>query len=211
MTRPPFLLLLPLLLAACVSLEEPAPAPDNYVLRPHDGGGAEGASPSGVVVERPQVAPGLGSDRIAVLRDGRHLDHLADARWATPLPEMLQAFFHGALERRYPHLEAEVAPTGVGSLRLEATVWDFQAEYEGGADRPPRLHLAMTLRLRRADSNRTLGRVRVARTARAEANRRTAVVAGLEQLLREAFDQAVIALLAEWREKTGEPGVVGRG
>jgi len=190
--------LLPLLLTACVSLKEPAPAPERYVLHPHQEAAGEAAPSARLVVGQPRVAPGLESDRIVVIRDGRRLDHLADARWAAPLPEVLQAFFHEALERRFPRLEAEAAPGGMGDVRLGATVWAFQAEYAGKADSPPRLRLVMTLRLQRAGNHRTLARMRVARTAPAASNRRTAVVAGLEGLLDEAFAHAVAGLWDQW-------------
>lgn len=199
MTPKRLLVLLPLVLTACVSLKEPAPAPERYVLHPHQAAEEGAAPPARLVVAQPRVPPGLESDRIVVIRDGRRLDHLADARWAAPLPEVLQAFFHEALERRFPRLEAEAAPGGTGDLRLGATVWAFQAEYEGKADSPPRLRLAMTLRLQRAGDHRTLARMRVARTARAASNRRTAVVAGLEGLLDRAFAQAVAGLWDQWR------------
>jgi uncharacterized lipoprotein YmbA len=188
----------PLLLTACVSLTDPAPVPERYVLHSHAEPGEKTAVPARLGIAQPRVPPGLESEHIVVLRNGRRLDHLARARWAAPLPKMLQAFFHEALERRFPRLEADPAPGGMGNLRLGATVWAFQAEYQGEADSPPRLRLAMTLRLYRPGKDRTLARMRVARTAPAASNRRTAVVAGLEGLLDEAFADAVAGLWDQW-------------
>src|SRR5258708_21498566 len=46
---------------------------------------------------RPLAAPGLDSDRIAVVRNGSQLDFYAASRWPAPLPEVLQSLAINAL------------------------------------------------------------------------------------------------------------------
>lgn len=194
-----------LLMAGCMQLGPSAgPVPERYVLPvPEGSAGPAGSAPDALVLERPEVAPGLATDRIAVLRAGRRLDHLAGARWAVPLPELLQAFFRASLAQDFPATAVTAAPGGNGGPRLAAMVWHFQAEYPDGTDRPPRLRVALSLRLEPAGGGPALARQRAEGAVRAAANRRGAIAAGLAELLAETFTRARSGLLAQWRGARG--------
>ena len=177
-----WLVLLAVVLGGCVALERPASSPDRYRLRPP--AVTAGTAPAGIAVARPEAAPGLATDRIAILRGTHRLDHLAGARWAAPLPRLVQGVLHEALEKR-----AGGAPHAGADLRLACRLWDFQAEYAEQPTAPPTLRVAMTCRLERAVDGRPLARATVGQSKTAAANRQGAVVAGLEALLGEVFDR----------------------
>jgi ABC-type uncharacterized transport system auxiliary subunit len=169
-------------LASCVQLPEPGQAPQRYLLEPAAEEGETAAIPTrSLVVARPQMAPYLSGDKIAVVHDGRRLDHFAGARWAAPLPELLRAFWRESLQRRYG-----LTDWGTPDARytLQMVVRNLQAEYQG-ADGPPRLRVTLVAGLRDRRSGELLARSRQSRTAVASADRLDAIVAGLEGLLDE--------------------------
>lgn len=189
-----------LLVAGCVRLPEPEPAPDRYLLEPAEVAAAEQAEAPlpAVAVATPRVAPALGGDAIAVVRDGRRLDHFAGARWAAPLPELLRGFWRESLERRYGLTDWE---GGGAPFRLDFVVRDLQAEYREG-EAPPRLRVTVAAALRQRGTGELVAQSRWTGSARAEADRMAAITAGLEGLLQQASG----VLLDELLVREGAPG-----
>ena len=175
------------LLAGCVSLPEGKELPERYVLRPAPVDGESHASSARVRVAEPRVASGLDSDRIAVLRANRRLDHYAGARWAARLPKLVGDFLSESLERRYG---AMALGSESARFRLVTAVRDFQAEYPVGSEEaPPRVRVRLTAELRDRVRSEVVMRQRIALTTRAEFNRLAPVVTALEGQMRAAADR----------------------
>ncbi|KPV41020.1 hypothetical protein AN478_03550 [Thiohalorhabdus denitrificans] len=203
-------LLIPLLFAGCLSLPEPEEAPALYRLNappPDDRpSGEERAGESAMMaVEVPRVAPGLGTDRIALIRDERRIDYFAGARWVRPLPELLQDFFVESLGHGLPEVQgARSGEVRGAEYRLRVVVRDFQAVYPEGMDGPPRVRVTLEGSLERPEAEAI--RIRRTRDRVAPANRLEAVVGTLEELLADAYG----ALLRSLAEELG-PGAAKEG
>ncbi len=88
-----------LALAGCGGFHSNQPATQVYTLDPvYAQPKSEVASnaPS-LLVPRPQAAPGLDSEHIALRRSAQRLDYYAASRWPAPLPEFLQSLAVEAL------------------------------------------------------------------------------------------------------------------
>lgn len=192
------------LLAGCLSLstQSEEKPPTRYLLNPLPSAPSGEGAPRGrrptVSVELPSMAPGLDTDRIALVREGRRLEYFAGARWATPLPDLLQAFFAESLEHRIPGARAgSPADVSGADYQLRMVVHDFQAEYEGGINTTPDLVVGLAATLSRPGGKRVLAQVRESRRSPAAANRLGSVVQGLEKLLQDAYG----SVLRDLREK----------
>lgn len=186
-------LLAALCLGGCISLPEGEAPPERYVLTPL---GVEGAATvtGRFQVATPAVPASLASDRIALVRGERRLDHFAGARWAAPLPELLRDFLTTSVENR---LGAAAWASGGASARyrLVTAVRDFQAEYPQGAGAAPTVRVSLIAVLWDRSRGEVVLRRRFAEARQAEANSLGAVTAALEALLQQAtaafLDQTV--------------------
>jgi cholesterol transport system auxiliary component len=147
---------------------EPAPAPTPQT---------EGL-PVDLSIGRPDVSPGLDTNRIAVLK-GRQLDFYRAARWGGSTTEVVQTFLVDSLEdqRLFRSVTAEQARVA-GDYVLDIEVRDFQAEYAG--DGPPAVRVKMLGRLIRVSDRELAATVAAEATAPAADNRMHAVAAAFE-------------------------------
>ncbi len=100
---------------------------------------------------RPLAAPGLDTDRIAVLRNVSQLDFYAASRWPAPLPEVLQSLAIHALRAsgHYRAVQSEATAVAADEV-LQLEIRRCQAEYGSGGDVVVHVQLVATLG-RRAD------------------------------------------------------------
>ena len=177
--KPLLALMAALAMTACVSLPEAEAPPQRYTLAPL--AAQESGSDLRVAVAMPEVPAGLASDRIAVLRSGGRMDHLAGARWVAPLPELLKDFLATSVENR---LGATAWGNQPARFRLVTAVRDFQAEYPEGDGRPPAVRVTLVAVLWDQAKGQPVLRRRLSDSRRLDENRLEAVTAGLEGLLK---------------------------
>ncbi len=177
-------------LSACSTgslFDSDTPVPTNYVLAPAPAASeTTNAAPVDISVSRPDLAAGLDSDRIAVLR-GRLLDYYRGVRWGTRAIELIQTLVVDSLEdqklfRSVTPEQARVA----GDYVLDLQVRDFQAEYADGADRPV-VHVALVGRLIRIIDRELVATVSSQAHSEAEEERMSAVTAAFERASHEAI------------------------
>ncbi len=192
------------LCTACVgsALRSDADAPDRYRL---EGPVAEPggiALPLAIAVSRPRSPLSLDTDRIAVTTPGLGFDYLADARWADPAPQMLQALLVNALTRDARFAAVVAAPSRVPTdLMLDVEIGRFEAAY-ANVDAPPTVMVEFGVNLVDVRSGRRLASFRVAATAAAESNRRASVVAAFEQATDQALREAASRIAADATSKS---------
>jgi ABC-type uncharacterized transport system auxiliary subunit len=170
-----------LMLGACVSLPEGQPPPQRYVLAPL-AATAERPAPARIAVAPPRLPAGLASERIAVLRPGGRLDHVAGAQWAAALPDLVHDFLVGSVENR---LGAAAWGAEPARYRLVTALQDFQAEYGSDAQAPPRVRVTLVAELWDAERGRLVLRQRRSASRELAANRVAAITSALQGLLRE--------------------------
>jgi ABC-type uncharacterized transport system auxiliary subunit len=191
-------LLCTLLLPGCFSgLSSRAPVQQRYLLqmpaRPAAAPAAApppAATPAAVTLQvlRPNAAPGLAADGIAVLRPGARLDYYSNACWAADAPSAVQDLLIDALRRagRFAAVEPEGGPYASQYL-LSLDLTHFEARYaDSGA---PTVEVELVASLGRR-SDRSLLRTLTANSSiRAQADRMQAVI--------EAFGQATDDVLGQ--------------
>ncbi|HEX2583767.1 MAG TPA: ABC-type transport auxiliary lipoprotein family protein [Steroidobacteraceae bacterium] len=194
------ILLLALLASACGTselLQSKVAEPQVYVLKPADAGVAQVAFNYQLAVALPTALPGLDTDRIAVLRNGNHLDYYFGARWGGTAPEVTQAFIVALLQSQqgFRNVVAENARIDADYL-LEVSIADFQTEY-AGSDAPV-VHVTVVANLISIKQRKSLPAIRATASVNAKDNRLGAVVdafqSALQQTTTHLSEQLVTAL-----------------
>ena len=205
---PLFALLPPTLLAGCSFFTRSAPLPQIYVL---GAGTAIAADPPADVANLPTLrllwplpAPGLDTERIAVLHPDGRLDYYTGGRWGAPVPEVIA-------ELALATLRASGAWRAVGDPRdvfntdyvLRMAVSRFDADY--GADgAAPTVHVVLQCLLLRRHDGQPVANFDAAGTAAAAANRMGAVVTAFEAAAHSAL-AAVAAQSAQAVQNADRP------
>jgi cholesterol transport system auxiliary component len=181
--------------SACGSLlETDLPPSANYVLAP-----APAAADSGVArshadlsIGRPDLSPGLDTERIAVLK-GRQLDYYRGAQWGGRANEVVQTMLVDSFEdqRLFRSVTAEQSRISSDYV-LDVTVRDFQAEYT--SDAAPTAHVTILGRLVRVTDRQLVDTFAASAQNHASDNRMTAVAA--------AFEAAAQKVALELAQKT---------
>jgi len=144
-----------------------------------------------IVVPKPELPPGLDTERIALYLDqGHRLDYYADARWSARLDELLQNFLIEKVRQRLPG-KIVGTPDLASSARykLAIKVTDFGPVYAGAPDKPPRLDVGMTVTVLAGDMAKT--QFTIKKSAAAADNKLRDVTSGLENVLQSATDEAL--------------------
>lgn len=163
------------------------PVPANYVLAAAPAA-SEPRTPIliDLSVSRPNMAAGLDTDRIAVLK-GRELDYYRRVRWGTRAIELVQSLVVDSLENQKLFRSVTPEQTRVaGDYVLDLQVRAFQAEYTPRAS-DPTIHVALVGRLIRVIDRELVATVQSAMRERAEDNRMSAVAAAFETTAQRAI------------------------
>jgi cholesterol transport system auxiliary component len=175
-------------MAGCTSLlDSELPVPTQYIiapLPPAPNATSSAASQVDISIGRPDVAPGLDTARIAVLR-GRELDYYRGVQWGGNTLEVVQAFLVASLQdqqlfRSVTSEQARVA----GAYMLDSEVRDFQAEYDDG-NSAPSVRVTIIGRLIRIVDRTLVATIPGTASRRAETNRMSAVAAAFEAAAHE--------------------------
>ena len=180
-----------LVLAGCAGFHSDQAATQVYTLEPaftESKPETEGNATRTLQVRRPQAAPGLDTDRIALRRSAQRLDYYAASRWPAPLPDLLQSLAIEALRAsgKFRAVQPDTAAFAADEI-LQIEIRRCQAEYAG--DGPPVVRLQLLATLGHRSDRTVVTSVRAESTVPAAENRMQAVVA--------AFQSAAAAALAE--------------
>lgn len=181
--------------AGCGSfLETKLPVSSSYVLAPAPAGSTGIArSDADLSIGRPDLAPGLDSERIAVLK-GRQLDYYRAAQWGGRTTEVVQTLLVDSFQDQQLFRSVTPEQSRVASdYVLDVSVRDFQAEYaiEGTA---PTARVTILCRLIRVTDRQLVDSYAATAQSRASDNRMTAVAA--------AFEEAAHKVVLELAQKT---------
>jgi cholesterol transport system auxiliary component len=168
------------LCAGCTGslFESDTPVSINYVLAPAKAAGAGAPTQADLAIGRPSVAPGLDTERIAVLK-GRELDYYRAARWGGNTGDVLQSLLVGSLHNQqlFRSVSAEQARVA-GNYLLDVEVRDFQAEYAAGG--APTVRVAVIGRLIRVVDRQLVESIPSSAEQPATEDRMSAVAAAFE-------------------------------
>ncbi|HEY7641838.1 MAG TPA: ABC-type transport auxiliary lipoprotein family protein [Steroidobacteraceae bacterium] len=175
-------------------LETKLPENTNYVLAPAPAASTGvPRSTADLSIGRPDLAPGLDSERIAVLR-GRQLDYYRGAQWGGRMTEVVQTLLVDSFEDQQLFRSVTAEQSRVASQYvLDVSVRDFQAEYtsEGAA---PTAHVTILGRLIRVVDRQLVDTFAATAQSKAADNRLGPVAA--------AFEEAAHKVVLELAQKT---------
>ncbi len=175
--------------SACTGslLETKLPVPTIYVLAaapPNESNTT--ASTVDLAISAPTTAPGLDTDRIAVLKETRRLDYYREAQWGAALPQVAQALIVGSLQNQklFRSVTPEQARVTANYL-FDLEVRDFQAEYASESSAPT-VRVTFIGSLIRIKDRKLAGVFPVTIAVPASDNRLGAVVEAFESAGRQA-------------------------
>lgn len=187
-----------LLLSGCVSeiLESKVDEPQVYVLRTGNVSAATVAYPVQLGIALPAAAPGLDTNRIAVLRNSNLLDYYFGARWGGTAPQVVQAFLIDTLhaQQGFKSVAAEAARIDADYL-LELQLKDFQAEY-AGEDAAPVVRISLGGNLISIKTRKLVASVNSTATVTAVDNRLGAVVTAFQTAMQQVSTEVSTQLAA---------------
>ncbi|MBL8271459.1 ABC-type transport auxiliary lipoprotein family protein [Steroidobacter sp.] len=169
--------------AACSTgslFDSDTPVPTGYVIASAPAGSLSGvqATQVDISIARPDFAPGLDTDRIAVLK-GRQLDYYRGARWGGRTVEVVQSMLVSTLQdqKLFRSVTAEQARVA-SDYMLDIEVRHFESDYARGAI--PEAHVAIIGRLIRIVDRKLVATVTSDARVAATEERMSTVVAAFE-------------------------------
>ena len=187
------------LATGCVSLGGNKPSATESIYTIHasatgpSGPSKQAKGPVTIVVPKPELPPGLNTERIVLYLDqGHRLDYYADAKWSAPLDDLLQDFL---IEKTRQSLPGKVIGTpdlaSSARYKLAVKVTDFGPVYAGAPDKPPRLDVGMTVTVLALPNETAKAQFTIRRSVPASDNNLKDVTSGLENVLQSATDEAL--------------------
>src|SRR5262245_9852513 len=162
-------------------LDSDLPASSTYVLAPAlvAAGSASTVVQADLSIGRPDVAPGLDTDRIAVLK-GRQLDYYRATKWGGSIAEVVQSLLVTSFDnqRLFRSVTSEQARVS-GDYVLDVETRDFQAEYASDAS-APLVRVTLVGRLIRVVDRELVATLAATAQSAANDNRMGAVAAAFE-------------------------------
>ena len=168
-------------------LETKMPVPTVYVLAAAPAvGDATTSSTVDLAISQPTTSPGLDTDRIAILRESRHLDYYREAQWGAVLPRVAQALVVGSLQNQHYFRSVSTEQARVtANYFLDLEVRDFQAEYANESSAPT-IKVTFVGSLIRIKDRKLVAVIPSTVTLAASENRLSSVVEAFENAGRQA-------------------------
>lgn len=204
--------------AACSTrslFDSDVPVPTSYVIASAPAGAISGVPVTQVdlSIGRPDFAPGLDTDRIAVLK-GRQLDYYRRVRWGGRSVEVVQSMLVASIndQQLFRSVTAEQARVATDYM-LDIEVRHFEADYAEGSR--PQAHVMMLGRLIRIPDRKLVTTVSSSARVTAREERMAAVAAAFEsaaqQVALDLAKQVAVAIAADepmLRKARGDNGAV---
>lgn len=194
------LLILPLvlILSGCGTsriLTSTEPQQTIYTLRalqPHPEARASSAPARVVEIAAPILAPGLNTERIALLHaDGQKLDYYAGSRWAEPFGPLVQSFTRRTASAVLPYVVAVTPDQHLDAdYTLQIKINDLQPVYRTSTQSVPVVVATVEFTLIRAKSERIVSSFTLSMQQTPADNRLDLIVASLETLLQDIQEEA---------------------
>ncbi|HTC43683.1 MAG TPA: ABC-type transport auxiliary lipoprotein family protein [Steroidobacteraceae bacterium] len=165
-------------LCACSGLlRSNAPPLQLYVLQPPVLQNAPQAAVASLRISRPLAAPGLNTDRIALLRPANRLDYYAGSRWSATLPEVISQLQLSVFQNDPAwRAVADDRSNFNAEYLLQTSIERFAADYATDSG-PPMIRVDLHCLLIRRSDGILLGSFPVSESQPAQENRLASVVA----------------------------------
>jgi cholesterol transport system auxiliary component len=180
-------------LCACSGLlRSSVPPLQLYVLQPPVVQNAPQVAVASLRISRPLAAPGLNTDRIALLRPENRLDYYAGSRWSATLPEVIS-------QLQLSVFQSDPAWSAVADDRsnfnadylLQTSIERFAAQYAADSG-PPLIRIDLHCLLIRRSDGALLGSFPVSESQAAQENRMASVVAAFSAAAGRAMQAVTV-------------------
>ena len=154
---------------------------------------AQGRLP--LYIARPQMPSGADADRIPTV-EMQEITYLAEARWASPAPEMISDLLKESIERNVNQAYVPIQ-SGLPDHHLLSTRFtSYAAYYENGSEKPPVIRVVAQAALARAAHSGPLAVGKFSRQVPAVENTVSSVI--------DAFNTASVQIADEMAVWVGE-------
>lgn len=182
-------------LAGCISIgarDKDETPTSTYTLHPKETAPAPAKGAAAVIVPKPELPPGLATQRIALQFGQAQMDYYAAARWSAGLDELMQAVLIQAARQGLKGVAVSTPEEGAAArAKLAVKITDFQPVYKDTPDTIPTLTVGLTVTVLSQPAGATETQFSVKKTAPAAANTLTAITQGLDALFQAAAAEAV--------------------
>jgi len=187
-------------LAACAALQLPGQGPpaDVYTLTPKSTFAADLPRVDWqLVVEEPQAAGGIDTQRIALGKSPTHLDYFASARWTERAPLMVQTLMVESFENTGRIVAVGREAVGLRSdFSLRTDLREFQAEYYD-TQGLPRIRVRLNAKIVKQPRRAIIASKTFEQVVEAQGTDMSDVVAAFDDALGKVLKHAV-----EWTLRT---------
>jgi ABC-type uncharacterized transport system auxiliary subunit len=189
-------------LGGCLSSVLPEPAPADTIYKLASPSGSVTASEGAVImrIDRPTAPQSLSGNGIVASPDGSRLINVARARWAEPIPSLVQNSFFDVLSTRSNVVGVLPTSGARTDYRAHITIRNFEARFDEGEDNPPMVTVQYTATVSDAGSRNLIGTYNVRKTERAAAASVSAIVDAQNRTNLSALEA-----VADWLERLNYP------
>ena len=185
-----------LVFSGCVSLlPDPAPADVVYRLSTSNEGVPQSPAAKVIRIDRPRASSVFQGQNVVVSPDGRRLASAAQAKWAEPIPDMVQNSFVDVLAQR-PGLVGVIPSSGARTdTRVHLTIKSFEARFDQGEGAAPIAVVHYAVTLSNASNRNLLSTFDVKKTMRSSDIRVSTIVEAMDNANQQALNE-----IADWLE-----------
>jgi cholesterol transport system auxiliary component len=182
--------------------ESKSPVPQVYVLAAAAPAAEGEALKIDIAIGFPSTAPGLDTERVAVLRGANQLDYYSGAMWGDSAPHIVQYLLVSSLQRsnKFHSVTSEQARVAADYV-LDIDLQDFQAEYD--AQSQPTAHVTLAVSLLRIKDRKLIGNWRISAAVPASNNRLSAVIEAFQAASQQVAAQVGASAAAAIGESGG--------
>ena len=185
-----------LVFSGCVSLlPDPAPADVVYRLSTSNEGVPQSPAAKVIRIDRPRASSVFQGQNVVVSPDGRRLASAAQAKWAEPIPDMVQNSFVDILAQR-PGLVGVIPSSGARTdTRVHLTIKSFEARFDQGEGTAPMAVVHYAVTLSNASNRNLLGTFDVKKMVRSSDIRVSTIVEAMDNANQQALNE-----ITDWLE-----------
>ena len=185
-----------LVFSGCVSLlPDPAPADVVYRLSTSNEGVPQSPAAKVIRIDRPRASSVFQGQNVVVSPDGRRLASAAQAKWAEPIPDMVQNSFVDILAQR-PGLVGVIPSSGARTdTRVHLTIKSFEARFDQGGGTAPMAVVHYAVTLSNASNRNLLSTFDVKKTVRSSDIRVSTIVEAMDNANQQALNE-----ITDWLE-----------
>ena len=185
-----------LVFSGCVSLlPDPAPADVVYRLSTSNEGVPQSPAAKVIRIDRPRASSVFQGQNVVVSPDGRRLASAAQAKWAEPIPDMVQNSFVDILAQR-PGLVGVIPSSGARTdTRVHLTIKSFEARFDQGEGTAPMAVVHYAVTLSNASNRNLLSTFDVKKMVRSSDIRVSTIVEAMDNANQQALNE-----ITDWLE-----------